>query len=183
MTAWRGWYHAMGHTYGTWLPGDARGWRSRHHREHVDGDYRNPPPPGTHDALHARSSGLKKREAVFLDVEARQAAGRATVEMLVHQGAEVVAFCLDAVHFHLLGRFGALSSRQAVGRAKKHAYFVLRGRGHEGKVWASRSQSVPIDNRSHQVRVYDYILSHGDSGAWVWTWNQGIWWDRTVELR
>ena len=41
MPAWNHWYHCTAHTYGTWLRGDPRGWRARHHREHVDGDYRN----------------------------------------------------------------------------------------------------------------------------------------------
>ena len=50
MGAWNGWYHVNGNTYGTWLPGDERGWRSRHHKVHVNGDYKNPPPPGAHDA-------------------------------------------------------------------------------------------------------------------------------------
>jgi hypothetical protein len=33
----------MGHTYGTWLPGDPKGFRTRHHREHIEGDYKKPP--------------------------------------------------------------------------------------------------------------------------------------------
>jgi hypothetical protein len=38
------WFHAIITTYGAWLDGDARGFRTRHHREHVEGDYKNPPP-------------------------------------------------------------------------------------------------------------------------------------------
>ena len=45
MTAWNNWYHVNGNTYGTWLPGDPRGWRERGHKKHVAGDYKNPPPP------------------------------------------------------------------------------------------------------------------------------------------
>ena len=36
---WNDWYHVMCHTYGTWLPGDPKGFRTRHHREQVEGDY------------------------------------------------------------------------------------------------------------------------------------------------
>lgn len=36
---WNSWYHVTIHVYGSWLRGDPRGWRSRHHREHADGDY------------------------------------------------------------------------------------------------------------------------------------------------
>jgi hypothetical protein len=45
---WHDWYHCVANTYGTWLPGDPRGWRSCHHRERVEGD----------DALLARSKSL-----------------------------------------------------------------------------------------------------------------------------
>ena len=30
-------------TYGTWLPGDERGWREQHHHERVAGDYKHRP--------------------------------------------------------------------------------------------------------------------------------------------
>jgi hypothetical protein len=40
------WYHSITSTYGAWLYGDERGFRTRHHREHVDGDYKSPPPRG-----------------------------------------------------------------------------------------------------------------------------------------
>ncbi len=60
---WRNWYHCMANTYGTWLPGDPRGWRSRHHREHVVGDYRNPP-KRSYANLHRKARSLMKREQV-----------------------------------------------------------------------------------------------------------------------
>lgn len=39
-------------TLNAWLPGDPRGWRSRHHKRHSSGDYKNPPPPGEHEGLY-----------------------------------------------------------------------------------------------------------------------------------
>jgi hypothetical protein len=36
------WYHIIETTYGAWLYGDQRGFRTRHHREHVDGDDKRP---------------------------------------------------------------------------------------------------------------------------------------------
>jgi hypothetical protein len=32
---WCDWYHIMCNTFGTWLPGDPKGFRTRHHREHT----------------------------------------------------------------------------------------------------------------------------------------------------
>ncbi len=69
---WNDWYHIMFHTYGTWLPGDPKGFRTRHHRGHVEGDYKNPPPPGTYDELWKRSKHLMKRDPVWLTYEQRK---------------------------------------------------------------------------------------------------------------
>ena len=183
MGAWRGWYHVNGNTYGTWLPGDERGWRARDHREHVEGDYRSPPPPGVYDGLRAKAEGQMKGGAVFLGPDVRRIAGQAMVEMLLHQGVELLAFSLDAIHYHLLARFGELRIRSTVGRAKKHSYHILRERGHEGRVWALRCRSLPIRDRQHQVNVYRYIRAHASKGAWVWTYKQGVCWAPTLKWR
>ncbi|WP_437230609.1 hypothetical protein SH661x_002053 [Planctomicrobium sp. SH661] len=54
------WFHVTLTTYGAWLPGDPRGFRTRHHREHVEGDYRDPPPAGKYEGLHRASERLLK---------------------------------------------------------------------------------------------------------------------------
>src|SRR5258706_3182865 len=76
---WHDWYHVMGHTYGTWLPGDPKGFRTRHHREHVEGDYKHPPPKGKYDELWNRSKDLMKRDPVYLTPIQRE---RATEEII-----------------------------------------------------------------------------------------------------
>src|SRR3954465_7233235 len=73
-SGWNSWYHCTGSTYGAWVRGDPRGWRAKGHREHVDGDYKRPPPSGKHAALEAESKRLMKRECVVLSREARRAA-------------------------------------------------------------------------------------------------------------
>ena len=57
----RKWFHCTTHTYGAWLYGDPRGFRTRHHREHVEGDYKNPPPKGKYDRQYQRSKKLLKQ--------------------------------------------------------------------------------------------------------------------------
>src|SRR3954469_18588066 len=80
---WNNWFHCCGSTYGAWLRGDPRGWRARHHREHVDGDYKNPPAPGTYDRLAAYSHRIMKRERVILSPEARKLAAAVFAEVLL----------------------------------------------------------------------------------------------------
>ncbi|MGA2498375.1 MAG: hypothetical protein ABSH20_11575 [Tepidisphaeraceae bacterium] len=68
---WNDWYHCMGNTYGTWLYGDPRGFRTRHHREHIPYDYKHPPPPGLYKEKYERSQRLMPRPPVFLSPEQR----------------------------------------------------------------------------------------------------------------
>src|SRR5271154_3034747 len=98
---WRHWYHITIHTYGSWLRGDSRGWRARHHREHVDGDYMNPPPRGKYDALFAYSKSLMKRDPVRINRELRQFVLDKVVERLHQWKIEIKVASLDGNHLHL----------------------------------------------------------------------------------
>jgi hypothetical protein len=173
---WRGWYHVNGNTYGTWLPGDPRGWRERRHRKHVDGDYKKPPRAGTGDGLHGQANSMLVHPPVHLQKAQSQTAGRALVEMILHQEVELLTLSLDDVHFHLLGRFRDRDVRPKVGRAKKHAYHELREIGFQGKLWGMGSNVVPITDRRHQLNVFEYITRHEERGAWLWTFRQGLYW-------
>lgn len=150
MDAWNGWYHVGTNTYGTWLPGDPRGWREKHHKKHVEGDYRNPPPEGTGDGLHKRTRDRLKRTPVRLRHPQREIVGRAMVEMLLDQQVELLALSMDAVHCHLLGRFRDGSVRPRVGRAKKHACFCLRDHGHKGRLWSE--EAIPSQSPTDGTR-------------------------------
>jgi len=39
------WFHIILIAYAEWLNGDRLGFRTHHHREHVEGDYKNPLSP------------------------------------------------------------------------------------------------------------------------------------------
>ena len=96
MPPWNFWYHAALHTYGSWLLGDQRGWRSRHHREHVDGDYTHPPPKGKYDALLEYSKSLLKRDPVRIEFELRQFVLAALIDKLLENRIPVTdIFCCN----------------------------------------------------------------------------------------
>jgi hypothetical protein len=179
MAAWNGWYHVMGNTYGTWLPGDPRGWRERKHKKHVAGDYKCPPPAGSGDEVLRRSKSLLTQPPVHLTVAQRKLVGQSLVEMLVRQESEVLALSLTAVHFHLLARFRDAQVRPLAGRAKKHAYFQLRDAGFAGTLWGDGTSVVPVEDRAHQVNVFNYIVDHRAENAWVWTFREGVYWQNT----
>jgi hypothetical protein len=70
----RTWFHITWNTYGTWLPGDPRGFRSHNHRIHSSGTYKSPPPPGEHHLLHQRAKRELKREPIRLNAEQQRIA-------------------------------------------------------------------------------------------------------------
>jgi hypothetical protein len=165
----RAWFHLIAHTYGSWLHGDPRGFRTRHHREHVEGEYKNPPPPGTYDEEYERSRKLLKQEPVVLAVKWRSIVGAAVRDKLITLGAQVLAVSMGATHAHVLAKMppGPVP-REWVGRAKKHSNFVAKDHGWTGKLWAVRGKVTPIKDRAHQLNTFHYILKHVHEGAWVW---------------
>ena len=119
------WFHCTTHTYGAWLYGDARGFRTRHHREHIIGDYKNPPPPDMYADKLARNKQLLKQPPVKLSVEWRPIFGAALRDKLLKIGAQLLCVSMSGTHAHLLAKMPpGKVPRQWVGQAKKHANFI-----------------------------------------------------------
>jgi REP element-mobilizing transposase RayT len=168
---WNDWYHVIIHTYGSWLRGDPRGWRAVNHREHVDGDYKNPPVRGKYDRMFERSRKLMTREAVSIEAELKSVVLAAVVEKLRADELEILVASVDSKHLHLLGRFADHRPSEWVGRAKKHSSHVVRQSGvrmEAGGLWARRCGVRAIADRGHQVNVFRYIDGHRKKGAVVW---------------
>jgi hypothetical protein len=157
----------MGHTYGTWLPGDGRSFRTRHHREHVQGDYRNRPPLGTYDELHDRSKRLLKRDPVFLDPAQRRRAADEMVLSLLRRDLPVHIFSVDRIHFHGLIQVPDHNPRRWVGVATKECSHYCKQSGHapEGGLWATRCKCLPVTGLAHFEGAAKYIHDHVKKGA------------------
>ena len=190
MPAYNRWYHCMSSTYGAWLPGDPRGFRTRGHREHVEGDYKRPPAAGVYEQRHELAKGRMARPEVVLSEGARGVVVDAIVHALVSvHKLEVLAVSVSATHMHTLARFpkptfskrglpdtptSAINDpvRHLIGVAKKESSKALTraGLAAPGGVWARKGKIVPIRNRAHQVNVYKYILEHArKEQAAVWS--------------
>lgn len=169
-----GWYHVNGNTYGTWLHGDRRGWRSRHGRDRPVGDYKNPPPAGMYERLEEYSRRIMKAEPVLLAPRQRAAACNAMAEKLLERSVRVLALSVGREHYHILAQFPDSRVRHWVGLAKKHASHILRELGLQGQVWARKCRALPIRNRSHQINTFKYIVAHREHGAFVWTFKEGL---------
>ena len=165
---WRDWFHCMFNTYGTC--GDPRGFRTRHHREHVDGDYKNPPPNGKYDKLYKQSKRLMNRESVHIASDRQQFVLDEVCGKLVLLGVQIIAAILDDHHLHLLARFEDRQPRRWIGMAKKHASHMCRGFPdyQAGGLWGKRCECLPIERQSHQRETFFYLLEHHLRGATVW---------------
>ncbi len=161
------WFHVILTAYGAWLPGDPRGFRTRHHREHVEGDYKTPPPRGTYTSKLHRSRALMKQPLVRLDSISREAVGMALVFRLHKQGAFVLAAAVASQHAHLLVKLPARDTRIWIGNAKRHAWYVMRERGWQKKLWAKRAKFTPVNDRQHQYNTLRYIVVHEKQEACI----------------
>ncbi len=167
---WNDWYHVMGHTYGTWLPGDPRGFRTRHHREHVEGDYKNPPPKDKYKLRYDRAKRLMKRDPVYLSIAQRSRAVQIFAECLGKRNIDVVIIAIDRIHWHVLAKFPDHNPRNWVGIAKKEssAYMKRESLAPAGGLWAVRCKCEPVKSRSHQIEVAEYLRKHSRRGAVLW---------------
>ncbi len=167
------WIHFVETVYGAWVYGDAGGFRTRHHREHVEGDYKNPPPAGMYEAKRLRSLESLKQPPVVLPSDWRALIGAAVRDRLQDLGAFVLCLAQGGQHLHFLAKLPlGVDARIWMGLAKKHAAFEAKARGWQGKLWGKRGKEVRVRDRAHQLNVYQYTLDHAREGAWVWVWRR-----------
>ena len=167
------WFHITTHTYAAWLHGDPRGFRTRHHRGHVEGDYKNPPPVGMYRSLHQRSLELLKQPPVKIEHDLREVVARAMVAKLQEYTAQVLVLSVSSNHVHLLAKMPAGPIPKLwLGYAKREATFQLKAVGWQGKLWAKGGKVNPVRDRQHQLNTFEYILRHRGEGAWVWDFRE-----------
>jgi len=179
--AWRDWYHCIGNTYGSWLPGDPRGWRTREHRQHIDGDYKSPPPRGKYDQWHEHSKGLMEREAVVLREDQQQIVLDVIAESLALNEILCAVISVSPMHAHVLARFvigRRTSSGKLIADPARHYFGIARKRASRrlsengsippGGLWSKRTTIVPITDQSHLENVLDYIQRHIQEGAVIY---------------
>jgi len=159
-------YHITWGTYGSWLPGDPRGFRTRHHRQHVDGDYHHPPPPGTYNGLHTHVRRCLKQPPVLIPRDLRETVGRGCLDRFAAEGVAVAALSIGGAHAHAAVECPAIGLKQMVGRVKKVSSHGVRERL-PGRLWQGGCRPVRVRDASHWRNVIDYIAAHAP-GAWVW---------------
>jgi REP element-mobilizing transposase RayT len=170
------WRHVIINTLCSWLHGDERGFRSRRHRIHSSGDYRNPPPEGEHAGLH-QYHVERSREEVTIAKELRKAVGVAIMRHLLNEGYRVLAVAVGKVHTHGLIELpeNLRQVKAVVGEAKRKSSRAVK-KELPGNVWAASGTYKPVETSGHLESAFGYILYEQGADAWTWSFR-----DRSCE--
>ncbi len=175
-TAWRNWYHCTVGTYGTWLPGDPRGWRERNHHEHVEGDYKKPPKPSKFNAARFQHSKDVMRFEPYLIASAdREPIGQLLIEAFSKRNIPLLALAVCETNFHALIQCADGQPKKTLGRAKRHVTFgfspiIDPAENTRLKMWETEGGAKPIADEAHARNTFQYILDHVNEGGWVWSY-------------
>lgn len=167
-----GWFHVEIWAYGGWLPGDPRGFRSKEHRVHSTGDYRNPPPVWEHRGLYDAAKQAVRGRAISFTSDQRPLIGTLCVKWCETQSVGLLAVAVGQRHGHLFMNLPLAETDRTVGRMKR---YVSReaGRADErlrGQIFAKSGEPRRVETRGHAHRLMPYIVDkHAAEGAWTWS--------------
>jgi hypothetical protein len=173
--AWRNWYHCTVSTYGTWLPGDPRGWRERNHHEHVQGDYKTPPKPSKFNAgRFQHSKDIMKDDPYLIAASDREPIGHLLIDSFHHRQIPLSALAVCEKNFHVLIQVSDGAVKQFLGLAKRHVTFTFApiindGTNRRVRIWEGEGGVNPINDESHARNAHQYILDHINEGGWIWS--------------
>jgi REP element-mobilizing transposase RayT len=146
-------------TYGTWLPGDARGWvdRQRRHGEVVE-------PPD--ESREARARERMTQSAVILDATARLTVGKAIRATCVYRGWTVHALEVRSNHVHTVVTAGGVAPGEVMRVLKSYASRALTALQSLGprKHWWTRDGSKRYVNTEESLHAaVKYVQSQDTS--------------------
>jgi hypothetical protein len=173
---WYWWLVTWG-TYGAWLPGDPRGFRTWRRRQYV------PPPAGralSGEAIYHPQAFEKQWQqakqisgkAVCFNEAQQQIVLDAIVADLAELPIEPKIMAVTGVHIHLLAVFGESGIRPTVGRLKAQATKSLKEQGqHLSAVrnWAKGCHMESLEADDDQAAAYEYVRQHASQGL-VYSW-------------
>lgn len=163
------WRHVIINTRCSWLHADERGFRSRRHRIHSSGDYKDPPPKEEHEGLrkyHQDRSG----KPITIDSDFREIVVVAFVEKLRELGHPGVVVSASGRHVHALVNLpdDRAAVRRIIGKCKQRASHALR---HvlPGSIWVAGGEYRLIKDDSHYENAFNYIRTKQGPDALVWS--------------
>ena len=135
-------------TYGSWLPGDERGYVKN--GKTMSGDPR----------ILKASREYQKSATVKLDSRQKAVVRRAIVDEAERIGQTIAALAVCTNHVHLVIRPCRESIEATVSRYKNAAMFALRKQNHFGRLWTRGfDKRFCFDEKSLKQRI-EYVKRH-----------------------
>ena len=168
------WRHVIINTKSSWLHGDKRGFRSRGHRIHSSGDYKNPPPEAEHEGLRDYMREHSS-DRVHIPLNLRVPILEALVGRLKKEGFLILTASVGALHAHALVELPdhRATVRRIIGRCKRCACEAVK-RELPGSIWSASGEFKPVNTRSHQRRAYKYIYEDQEPDAATWSYKDNV---------
>jgi len=172
-------------TKNSWHHGSPRGFRSRKHRIHSSGDYRNPPPVGEHVGLYIDRL-LHCDQKVVLEREIRVMVGDALVQWFKAHGYRVLAISVSSDHAHILIELIDDPSiiKRVIGEAKRVSSRAVKTQL-PGSVWSAGCDYEPVDDADRLRDGVNYVLLKQGRDSWTWSHRDGARWceERLARVR
>ena len=142
-------------TYGTWLPGDSRGWVNRH-RTH--GEVVEPSQP----ALENHARGLLKESPVVLSAPMRTVTDAAMRRICDELGWCVHALEVRSNHVHVVVTIQDASPGKVMGILKVNgtrALNTLAGRGRRDRWWTKDGSKRIVNSQESLNAAIRYVMN------------------------
>ncbi|MBP6005142.1 MAG: transposase [Pyrinomonadaceae bacterium] len=142
-------------TYGTWLPGDARGTIDKRHNIYGG------PRADSNIILEQQNAGILKSDAFLMGAKARQAVKNAIREVCVHREWKLYAQCVRINHVHAVTASTA-SSDKVLLDLKAYSTRSLRKLGlwtYQHSPWVDKGSKRNLWNGDHIFYACDYVIN------------------------
>jgi hypothetical protein len=173
-----GWWLVTWTTYGSWLPGDPRGFRTWRAKErispprrfaaHADDVY-DPAKYANRYSLAIEQCGT----GVRLDSNHRQVAMHAIIGDLTALTLPGAVIAIADSHVHLVAQFGGLPIRPTVGRLKSVATRAMKDADSNfdpKRSWTKGCHMESLNDEASLDAACRYVAGHVSQGAVVYTW-------------
>lgn len=169
------WWLVTFGTYGQWLPGDPRGFKTWRGRRYI------PPPEGkshfgepTYNPDDFRDEHERAQEMVQTPVsfspEQRSIVAQAISNDIENLPMTPSILAVAGVHVHLIAKFGGLKVRPTVGRFRFAATQMLHENGFVGRFWGKGCHMESLPDEEAFLQAFAYVKSHEAEGAIIKIW-------------
>ncbi len=142
-------YMATWTTYGTWLPGDKRGYVDNK-GQLQQGD----------EALYEKSKELQKSPTVTLNLAEKNSVKHTILDESLRIGHKIISLAVCTNHVHLLARPYQEPIDKMINRYKSLTTRIFWEHGRTGKIWTRGYDKQFCFNEKELVARMVYILKH-----------------------